>query len=734
MKISAGLSNNAVVYEELIIALRRLDRLLEKAISQANIFYGSRAAADAFRGLHLDQDEMRALLVRDPGAPHLWKEGSQELTQQASIDNLSALAWLQQTYNLSSFDIDVLLIALAPEIDLRYERLYAYLQDDVTKKRPTVDLALNLLSPSTEAKLIDRNRFASNAPLIAHDLLQLIPDPHQPHPTLLTHYLKLDNQIVHLLLGQSGLDSRLESFCEWVEPAEDLDELPLDSQIKQSLSMLVRQQREERQPLQLYLQGPTGMGKRQCAEALSSQLGMPLLVAHVERLLNKDPQFNEMLTPLFREAWFNDAILLLQCVDALFDDQGSPVQEKLMQKLAEDSGITILTGRALWPSSLAKSAKMISISFHMPDYTHRQACWENSLARYGTTIDDAAQDALTERFRLTPRQINDATATAFNQARWRLACEQDHGLAEKRSPEPSVAELFSAARAQSGHDLAALAQKIEPLYTWKDLILPEDTLTQLHEICQRVVHRHKVLGEWGFDRKLSLGKGVNALFAGPSGVGKTMAAEVITHELGLDLYKIDLSGVVSKYIGETEKNLDRVFTAAENANAILLFDEADALFGKRSEVRDSHDRYANIETSYLLQKMEQFDGIALLSTNQRQNLDTAFTRRLAFTVHFPFPDEAGRQKIWEMIWPTEIPLAADVDLKFLASQFKLSGGNIKNIALAASFLAAGDSGSIAMAHLLQAIRREYQKMGKIMSEDELIPHASKPVQKARDAA
>jgi SpoVK/Ycf46/Vps4 family AAA+-type ATPase len=198
-----------------------------------------------------------------------------------------------------------------------------------------------------------------------------------------------------------------------------------------------------------------------------------------------------------------------------------------------------------------------------------------------------------------------------------------------------------------------------------------------------------------------------------------MAAEIIANELGLDLYQIDLAGVVSKYIGDTEKNIDCVFRAAEHANAILFFDEADALFGKRSEVNDSHDRYANIEISYLLQKMEAYDGLAILATNLRQNLDEAFIRRLAFTVHFPFPDELHRSRIWRGIWPPQTPLAADVDLDALAQQFKLSGGNIKNIALAAAFLAAEAGGSVTMAHLGQAIRREYQKMGKTLSAKEL---------------
>jgi SpoVK/Ycf46/Vps4 family AAA+-type ATPase len=305
------------------------------------------------------------------------------------------------------------------------------------------------------------------------------------------------------------------------------------------------------------------------------------------------------------------------------------------------------------------------------------------------------------------------------------AAERAHATASA-----TVEDLFAGARSQSGDSLAALAHRIEPRYTWEDLVLPSDCVAQLHEICQRVAHRHRVLGAWGFDRKLSLGKGVNALFAGPPGTGKTMAAEVIASELRLDLYRIDLAGVVSKYIGETEKNLDRVFSAAESANAILFFDEADALFGKRSEVRDSHDRYANLEISYLLQKMEQHEGIAILATNLRQNLDDAFVRRIAFTVHFPFPDESSRRLIWEQIWPPETPLADDVDFDVMARQFRLSGGNIKNIALASAFLAAGDGGRVTMGHLRQATRREHQKMGKTSLE----PETHAPVREGRIVA
>jgi len=251
---------------------------------------------------------------------------------------------------------------------------------------------------------------------------------------------------------------------------------------------------------------------------------------------------------------------------------------------------------------------------------------------------------------------------------------------------------------KSHQKLSELAVKIEPRYGWPDIVLPENKRVQLKEICSQARYRYRVFGEWGFDRKLSHGKGLSVLFSGPPGTGKTMAAEVIAGDLRVDLYKVDLSGVVSKYIGETEKNLSRIFREAETSNAILFFDEADALFGKHTEVSDAHDRYANIETSYLLQKMEEYEGIVVLATNLRENMDEAFTRRLRFIVEFPFPDEANRLLIWKSHFPPEAPLSEDMDYAWLARKFQIAGGNIKNIVLNAAFYAAEQGAVIGMEH------------------------------------
>ena len=277
--------------------------------------------------------------------------------------------------------------------------------------------------------------------------------------------------------------------------------------------------------------------------------------------------------------------------------------------------------------------------------------------------------------------------------------------------------LWDACRMQARPRLDDLAQRIEPAATWDDLVLPEPQLHTLREIAVHVRQRMTVYETWGFATKSARGLGISALFSGVSGTGKTMAAEVLANELRLDLYRIDLSAVVSKYIGETEKNLRRVFDAAEEGGAILLFDEADALFGKRSEVKDSHDRYANIEVSYLLQRMEAYRGLAILTTNLKSALDTAFLRRIRFIVHFPFPDAAQRAEIWRRIFPVETP-TENLDAGKLA-RLNVAGGNIRNIALNAAFLAADADEPVRMTHLLRAAQGEYTKLEKSLTEAEV---------------
>jgi hypothetical protein len=304
------------------------------------------------------------------------------------------------------------------------------------------------------------------------------------------------------------------------------------------------------------------------------------------------------------------------------------------------------------------------------------------------------------------------------------ACRLARGLAgvDGRADAVTLEHLEQACRVQARIEVNSLARRVEPRHGWHDLVLPAAQLDQLRTVCSQARHASPVYGAWGFERTMSLGKGLNVLFSGPPGTGKTMAAEVIASELNVDLLKIDLSQIVSKYIGETEKNLRQLFTQAATANAILLFDEADALLGRRSAVKDAHDRYANTEVAYLLQQMEEYPGISILTTNVRQNIDEAFTRRMRFIVEFPFPEDEDRLRIWRVVWPPEVPLAPDVDLPRLAQLFRLSGGSIRTIALSAAFLAAEHGEPVAMRHLLLATRREQQKMGRLVNDEEYALH------------
>jgi hypothetical protein len=432
---------------------------------------------------------------------------------------------------------------------------------------------------------------------------------------------------------------------------------------------------------------------------------MPALYLDLESLLVRGPSWPDTLKLAFREALLQQAALFLDHIDR-WPEPGSLLAKQLAQLTATHGWLTVVAGTTRWnPEDISGPTVFYALELPYPDVPLRQALWAEYLPNGGENSQVWAA-TLAERFRLTPGQIGAAAAWAEQR---QLMTGQPLGLGE----------FCEASRHQSQHALGELAVKIEPGYGWKDIILPQDTRWSLNEICNQVKYQYRVFRDWGFGRRLSHGKGLSVLFTGPPGTGKTMAAEVIAHELELDLYKIDLSGVVSKYIGETEKNLSRIFREAEHTNAILFFDEADALFGKRTQVSDAHDRYANIEVSYLLQKMEEYEGVVILATNLGENMDEAFVRRLRFIVEFPFPDAASRREIWRTHFPKAAPVDGDMDYEWLATQFPIAGGNIKNIVLNAAFLAAAEGGNIGVACVLEATRQEYGKLGKLWDQGNL---------------
>jgi SpoVK/Ycf46/Vps4 family AAA+-type ATPase len=622
-----------------------------------------------------------------------------------------ALPHLAYLFGLSAFELEAVIVCLAPELDRKYDKLYAYLQDDITRKKPSIDLVLNLLCESEAEQWRARTFFSDSAPLFRTELLLKSNDPQSPSGSSgLAQFLHLDSRVLSYLLGDSALDGRLTGIVNVLQPLPSLETVPVDPMIKAKLRRFTERRfsanNRSRKRAILNIHGPYGAGKKELARGVCGLLNCPLVRLDMELLVAEDLNREQILRLAFREGLLLQGALYIDNADVLLKEENSAkaLTKKLAQLCNEFGWLTFLAGEKPWIcNGTFELQDFLSVGLSIPEVPLRKAAWEHALAPL--TKDVTWADQLAAQFHLTPGQIRDAADCAAGQC---ALSGNEENL--------TLPDLFKACRSQSNQKLGELALKIDPRYSWGDIVLPEEKLAQLKEICSQVKHRYRVFGEWGFGQKLSHGKGISVLFSGPSGTGKTMAAEVIAHELRLDLYKIDLSGVVSKYIGETEKNLAKVFQEAEASNAILFFDEADALFGKRTEVSDSHDRYANIETSYLLQKMEEYEGVVILATNLRENMDEAFTRRIRFIVEFPFPDEVSRLKIWQTHFPKEAPLTEDIDYKYLSKQFQIAGGNIKNIVLNAAFLAAENGGVISMEHILQGTKREFEKIGKLWSD------------------
>lgn len=721
--------------EYLLDELSRIDRLI--CVYLERVREDLSEPANEFMGLYVSEDEIE-MLQQFPGfgrGPKILSDtGLEEIEairrdiNSKKLESLKngrelRLHILSELFSLDIFEIDVLLIGLAPELDLKYEKIYSYLQNDVTKKRPGVDLALNMLCPTIAAKLKSRAYFSPAAPLLRNHLICLTENEANGYPegqqSLISTFIKVDERIINFLLGFDELDPRIRDFSYLLETKRSFEALILPEDLKSKLKDSVNWHILNRAPLKFLFKGPYGSGRKTAAEAACREANTDLLIMDSKVLLeNNSP---EIASLVLREALLQDSALYFEEFDALLsENEAKPSLKNLVYNLKTHPNCVFLAGNGF--SGQKEGLKdnlmdslinhgFLPFSFPNPPYPLRRKLWEVclegncSLAEDKDFNDDL--NGLASKFRFTGGQIKDAISIAGE-------------IAKAKNPEIpalSAETLYEGCKARSNQRLSTLALKINPHYDWEDIILPKDTLEQLKEVCNFIKHRETVYSDWGFEKKLSYGKGLNVLFSGPSGTGKTMAAEILANEVKLDLYKIDLSNVVSKYIGETEKNLKRIFEEAETSNSILFFDEADAIFGKRSEVKDAHDRYANIETAYLLQKMEEYEGTVILASNFRKNMDDAFLRRLHFVIEFPLPDEKSREDIWRKTFPEETPVENVLDFTFL-SKFKLTGGNIKNIVLAASFLAAENSGAVAMEHLIRATKREFQKIGKLFTESD----------------
>jgi len=656
---------------------------------------------DALRGLVITDDEVTTHLNR-PSLGGVW-EGESVFSALEGIpleNQLNPLVKLANLFNLSPLDCHILLICLAPELDRRYERLYAYLQDDVSQRRPTVNLMVNLLGGDVFERFAVWERLKPTMPLRDHHLIEAVPDPAQSNPTFLAHHLKLDHRILMYLLGDAVIDSRLRTSTHILTP----ENMRATAVVIPPTLRIALSDTQKGKPPVIYMQGAKGAGRRVAAQALCGEYAIPLVMADLGQMKDLEIPFTLAWKLALREARLAEAALLLFDWDSCLSPTDGQPSDELWGALEDYPYPIFLCGtEAYEPLDPSRARRVLRVKFNLPTYDERFQAWGESLADHGVNTDATQLDELASKFKLTQIQISRAVNTAAD-------------IAASRGETVVMTDLISGAQAHSSLHLGRLAKKIVPRFKWEDLIVPPDRVEQLREICARIRYQHVINDMWGFNHRVVAAPGVTALFAGESGTGKTLAAEVIANDLGLLLYKIDLSAVVSKYIGETEKNLSVIFDEAHQSNAVLFFDEADALFGKRSEVKDAHDRYANLEVAYLLQQLEIYEGVAILATNLRQNLDEAFTRRLSFLVDFPFPEKEYRQRLWASHFPTEAPLNGDVDLIELADRFALAGGNIRNAAIASAYLAATDGGLITMSHIRHAIRREHQKMGRLLDD------------------
>jgi len=626
---------------------------------------------------------LRGALDRHAGGPEPGPEPAKALEEAvAAMPAPPALEVVSERFGLSPFERDLLLLCAGVELDSGFAARCAAAQGDGNRRQPTFSLALAALPEPHWSALTPR------APLRHWRLIEV-----GSGESLTASPLRIDERVLHFLAGVETVDDRLSGL---IKPLAGAELVPSQQDLAHRIAAAWSEAagRSGLPAVQLCSgNGGDAAGQRAIALAVCAHLGLSLHELPVAAVPAVPAELEGLIRLWERESVLSGSALFLDAADL---DPGDAAREGAVARLTEELRGPLLV--ALRERRPARQRAVLPFDVPGPTAGEQRVLW---LAALGPTAAElnGQVDAMVSQFNLGAVAIRSAAA-------------QGAGLGAETG-----SALWDACRSQSRPRLESLAQRIEPAAGWHDLVLPEPQRQILREVAVHVRHRRTVHEDWGFAGRGSRGLGIGALFAGPSGTGKTMAAEVLAGELRLDLYRIDLSSVVSKYIGETEKNLRKVFDAAEEGGAVLLFDEADALFGKRSEVRDSHDRYANIEVSYLLQRMESYRGLAILTTNLKDALDTAFLRRLRFIVHFPFPDAAHRAEIWRRIFPRQTPTEG-LDAEKLG-RLSVAGGNIRNIALAAAFLAADDGAPVRMAHLLRAARGEFAKLERPLSDAEI---------------
>lgn len=685
---------DSVAYVKDYLALLSLQ--LHKEVMLTRAMRGD-GRQESFLGLFISEQDIGAILSelhgqmceQFPEGDMLSKRIEEQTTyiQQRLDCTQSWLSWqrLQQIFSLEQAHINVLMVALAPEIDDRFAKVYAYLHDDVSRKSPSGALLERLFVSHDLSASKTRLALHNDSPLFTFGILQWQDDDKAP---MLNRGIKLSSRVTHYLLDIVKTDDSLTPFLQtpWLG-----DPILTDDDFVQSTREQVQQWLNNPTPLVLMLQ--SGDDSAIWLHLFCSQAKVGLLSLDWQHLSALPPdKAQDILVAFVREGHLSNSLLYLYHVD----DNALLLRQSLF-KLATPL-LCLSFQKAPLHNEFPIATQHINIAPLSAE--NRAACWQYELSGF-PILSPADIKTLVMNYPVDMRSLH---AICLN-------------LPDGDNAKTFLKRLTQACRQHVSHKMADVAQGVSTPFTFNDLVLPEANLQALRDIIAAQKDSTTVLNDWGLADVFYQSSASAVLFIGPSGTGKTMAANVMANELGLDLFKVDLAGVVSKYIGETEKNLDKIFSIAAVSKVVLFIDEADALFGKRTEVKDAHDRYANIEVSYLLQKMEQHPGLVILASNLGQNIDDAFSRRFSSIVEFALPKAPERLALWKKLEYTRAPLHKNIDLDFLAQHFDISGGHIRNCILQAAYQAAAQNEPIGMQMLIRALSKEYAKLGKPISKN-----------------
>lgn len=607
-----------------------------------------------------------------------------------------AFEYVKDLLSLNELESFCLVLSLMTSYNPKYEKLFAYIQDDSKKVIPSYETALKLYYFVSD--LSDIND--------AYEKKKLLKDKLSMFCFENGNDISADKGIYSFIVSNGKYDIE-QNGLDFYYP-EDSSELPIMENIAQRIYHAYNNISKDN-TVYYYISGRSSMGKRTQVRRFADLAGRTMVFVDLKDINNtNEAEFNKVISTACRMSVLYKGMICITNLDLLQNENedNSRLLENLLNQLGNyRNTIFLLSKVEMKDRTFCQGKNWFDIPMRYPNKDESITLWDSCISNLN--LEDSIEAfELANKFKFTPGQIMGTLRMALKESVW-----NGRGSLNKK-------EFHNCAYTQIVHDLSQKADLIYAKYDWSQLVLPQDQAQMLKNACNQIRYKHVVYDKWGMDKRIAYGRGVSMLFAGPPGTGKTMAAQVIANDLDIEIYKVDLSQIVSKYIGETEKNLNELFKEAKKSNVILFFDETDAILGKRTEVKDSHDKNANLETSYLLQKMEEYDGITVMTTNYLENIDSAFFRRISYVVHFPFPDVESRKKIWMNMFPKEMPIDSAIDFDYLANQFEIAGGNIKNTVVSAAFLAAQDNDIVNMSHILRALKYELTKQGKSMLKED----------------